>query len=118
MIPSSWETYHRNDDGELIGYLSAEHDGLVPRTLLGTPLDGPLDRFGAEQTLEDAGLSYLADPWILALDDGSQRRVLLVEVDAERAVLAGAEFAQVVGAPRDGGDRIEVSLPTDRLRRA
>ncbi len=118
MIPSSWEPYHRDDDGELVGYLSAEPAGLVPRTLLGTPLDEPLERFDAEQVLEEVGLSYLADPWVLTLDDGSQRRVVLVEVDAERAVVAGAAFAQVVGAPRDAGDQVELPLPTDRLRRA
>ncbi len=118
MIPAAWEPYHRLDDGELVGYLRPVGDGLVPTTLLGTALDDALDRFGAEQVLEEVGLSYLADPWILSHDDGTEQRVLLVEVDAERAVLANADFAQVVGAPRDIGDRVEVDLPTDRLRRA
>lgn len=119
MIPAEWEPHYRADDGELIGFLEPTGpDAVVPRTLLGTALADATDRFAAEQTLEEVGLSYLADTWVLRHDDDSEQRVVLVEVDASRAVVANADFAQVVGAPRDIGDRVEVALPTDRLRRA
>ncbi len=117
MIPADWEPYHRLDDGEVVGYLRPDGDLVVPTTLVGTDLGPAGDVFAAEQTLEDAGLSYLADQWVYTHDDGSEQRVVIVEVDAARAVLANADFAHVVGAPRDIGERLEVTLPTDRLRR-
>lgn len=118
MIPASWEPYYRQDDGELIGYLSPDDDGIVPMTLIGTPLDGPTDAFAAEQTLEGTGLSYLADRWLLRNDDGSESTVVLVEIDPQRAVVTNADSALVVGRPSDMVSVTEVPIPTDRLRRA
>lgn len=116
MIPAAWEPYHRTDDGEHVGYLRPDGDLVVPCTLLGTDLSGPLGRDDAETTLEDVGLSYLAETWLLSDDDGTQRRVVLVEVDSSRAVVADAGSALVVGAPDEIRARTEVALPTDRLR--
>lgn len=116
MTPAAWEPYHRPDDGEHVGYLRPDGDLVVPCTLLGTDLAGPLERDDAETVLQDVGLSYLAETWLLLDDDGTQRRVVLVEVDAARAVVADAGSALVVGAPADERGRREVALPTDRLR--
>ncbi|MCR4511895.1 hypothetical protein [Aeromicrobium sp. 50.2.37] len=116
MIPAAWEPYHRPDDGEHVGYLRPDGDLVVPCTLLGTALAEPLERDDAETVLDDVGLSYLAETWLLIDDDGTQRRVVLVEVDAARAVVTDAGSALVVGAPADERGRREVSLPTDRLR--
>ncbi|MGJ9412461.1 hypothetical protein ACHAAC_07095 [Aeromicrobium sp. CF4.19] len=118
MIPGHWEPYHRLEDMELVGYLVPDGEQVVPVTLVGTPLAEPSDRFAAEQELEAVGLSYLAEPWLLRHDDGSEQRVVVVEVDPERVVVANADFALVVGAPRDIGDRVELPNPTDRLRPA
>ncbi|HWV25748.1 MAG TPA: hypothetical protein VNZ66_00885 [Aeromicrobium sp.] len=118
MIPADWRRHHRAD-GELIGYLApVGGDSVVPMTLLGTPVGEPCDEWVATERLDNVGLGYLADRWMLRLADGTERAVVLVEVDAGQAVLAPAEFALVVGVPRDESDRIVIDLPTDRLRRA
>ena len=116
MIPADWEPHHR-DDGELIGYLVAgERDLVVPINLVGHPIGAAMERFAAEDILEDAGLSYLAEPWMLRRDDGSEQRVVIVEVDADHVVVTDAQFALVVGRPADMVDRVTLSVPTDRLR--
>jgi len=118
MIPDHWRRHHRGD-GELIGYLAPdEGDDVVPMTLLGTVAGEPTDEWSAGQVLDDLGLSYLADRWVLVHEDGSEQRVVLVEVGPDRVVVANADFAQVVGAPRDIGEQIVLDVPTDRLRRA
>ena len=118
MIPADWEPHHR-DDGELIGYLvAAEGNLVVPINLVGHPIGEAMERFAAEDMLEDAGLSYLAEPWVLRHDDGSEQRVVIVEVDADRVVVTDAQFALVVGRPPDMVDRVTLSVPTDRLRPA
>lgn len=119
MIPSTWEPYHRLDDGELIGYLVADDgDLVVPVNLVGHPVGEAMDVFAAEQTLEDVGMSYLAEKWILRHADGSDQRVVILEVDAEHVVVGNADFAMVMGRPIDIGDRVRLAVPTDRLRPA
>jgi hypothetical protein len=118
MIPADWQPYHR-DDGELIGYLVADDRGLVvPINLVGHPIGAAMERFAAEDLLEDAGLSYLAEPWLLRHDDGSEQRVVIVEVDADHVVVTDAQFALVAGRPADMVDRVTLAVPTDRLRPA
>jgi len=118
MIPATWQPYHRGD-GELSGYL-APHPGdqVVPMTIIGTPVGDPSDLWTAEQLLDEIGLSYLTERWLLRLEDGSERPVALVEADPERVVVVPAEFALVVGMPRSPGDEVTLDVPTDRLRRA
>ena len=116
MIPADWEPYTR-EDGEVIGYLVADEDGLVvPINLVGHPIGEAMARFAAEDLLEDAGLSYLAEPWVLRHDDGTEQRVVIVEVDANHVVVTDAQFALVVGRPSDMVDRVTLTVPTDRLR--
>jgi hypothetical protein len=118
VIPTAWEPYLR-DDGEIIGYLVTEEDDLVvPMNLVGHPIGTAMDRFAAEELLEDAGLTYLAEPWVLRHDDGTEQRVVIVEVDADHVVVTDAQFALVVGRPTDMVDRVTLSVPTDRLRPA
>ncbi len=118
MIPGQWSP-HQRDDGELIGYLVPDESGLVvPVNLVGHPIGDAMDELAAEQMLEDAGLSYLAEPWLLRRDDGTDQRVVIVEVDADHVVVTDAQFALVVGRPKDMVDRITLSVPTDRLRPA
>lgn len=119
MIPSGWVPYHRLD-GELIGYLVADVDDLVvPVNLVGHPVGAAMDVFSAEQTLDDVGLSYLAEQWLLRQDDGSDQRVVIIEIDADHVVVGDAEFAMVVGRPATmSGVRVSLPVPTDRLRPA
>jgi hypothetical protein len=118
VIPADWEPYQR-DDGEVIGFLAVEDDDLVvPVNLVGHPIGDAMDRIEAEELLDAAGLSYLAEPWVLRHDDGSEQRVVIVEVDADHVVVTDAQFALVVGHPADMVDRVTLSVPTDRLRPA
>jgi hypothetical protein len=118
MIPTDWQPHHR-DDGELIGYVVTEENGLVvPVNLVGHPIGDAMDRFAAEELLENAGLSYLAEPWLLRHDDGTEQRVVIIEVDADHVVVTDAQFARVVGLPKDMAETLTLSVPTDRLRPA
>ncbi len=116
MIPADWRPHHRAD-GELVGYLApTAGDAVVAMTLLGTPAGDPTDEWSAQEQLEELGLAYLADRWWLVAADGSQQQVVLVEVSPAGIVAVPAEFAQVVGAPRDRNDDIHIDVPTDLLR--
>ena len=116
MIPSDWQPHHR-DDGELIGYVVAGENGLVvPVNLVGHPIGDAMDRFAAEELLEEAGLSYLAEPWLLRQDDGTEQRVVIIEVDADHVVVTDAQFALVMGRPTEMVETVTLSVPTDRLR--
>ncbi len=119
MIPADWEPHHRAVDGEHVGYLvGVDEERMRPMTLLGTPLADPSHRNEAEALLDAVGLSYLIEPWELVDEDGSATRVVLLEISPERVAVAEAASAQVVGAPRTEGSRIELPNPCRRLRRA
>lgn len=90
---------HRRADGERVGWMRPEGDGFVPIDLLGRELTGPVDWLTAEETLERAGIGYLADLYELRLDDGSLLRVRLAEVSPTRIVAKQDDFG-AVGAPQ------------------
>ena len=54
--------------------------GFVAIDVLGRPRTGVVDWLLAEETLDELGLAYLADPHELRLDDGSWLRVRIAEV--------------------------------------
>ncbi len=118
MIPADWVAHRRSADREIVGYVAPAGELVIAMSLLGTPMGEAGDWHDAEQLLEQVGLSQLAEPWWLSHEDGSEQKVVVVEVDVERVVVANADFAHVVGAPRDIGDRIEIDVPTHRLRPA
>lgn len=99
MIPTDWMPHRRRSDGELVGYLVLDGDGFVPLTIFGYPLAGALDLEEAETLLEERGLAVLAQPWLLALDDG-EVIVRIQEVTGERlrVVEDPERMANVVGA--------------------
>lgn len=108
MIPPTWLPYHRIDDGELLGYLVPEDGAHRPVTVFGYPLDDPVDEPAAESVLESVGLSYLADRWLLSLEDGGTVDVVIQEASPDRLVVASADFAQIVG---NIGDRYVLDVP-------
>ena len=113
VIPADWRP-HQRDDGELIGYLVPdENDLVVPVNLVGHPIGDAMDQIAAEQLLEDAGLSYLAEPWLLRRDDGSDQRVVIVEVDADHVVVTDAQFA-LGGRSSEGHGRRSHPVGPDR----
>ncbi len=90
---------HRRADGERVGWMRPEGDGFVPVDLLGRDLADAVDWLTAEETLERAGIGYLADLYELRLDDGSWLRVRLAEVSPTRIVAKQDDFG-AVGAPQ------------------
>ena len=72
MIPTDWTPHQRASDAELVGYLTEDADGTVPRTLFGAPLAAAGPRSAAVAVLESRGLGSLAQPWLLRRDDGEE----------------------------------------------
>lgn len=110
---------HRRDDGEVVGWIVPAGEGFDAIDRLGRRVgDGPVDWVRAEELLEERGLGWLADRWLLREPDGRERAVRIVELDDERVVLADDDLgaaAVVGGAPR----RTTLALPADgRLRSA
>ena len=80
MIPSTWREHRRQDDAELLGYMVPAGDGFRANTVFGHPVGGASDQDDAEQTLESTDLSYLAERWLLTIDDrGEPITVQIVE---------------------------------------
>lgn len=72
MIPATWRPYRRAEDDELLGYLRPVDDlaeRFVPVTVFGYPLGNEADEHDAQHVLDSVGLSYLADRWLLTLDE-------------------------------------------------
>ena len=81
-VPTDW-IEHRRTDGELLGWMRPSGDGFVVVDLLGRELTDIVDWLTAEETLDETGIGYLADPFELRLDDGHWLRVRLTEISAE-----------------------------------
>ncbi len=110
------QTPHRRGDGELVGWIRAEGELWVPIDLLGRAVGDPMEWLDAERALEDAGLHYLADAWMLESADGEEADavpVRLVEVTPARIVVKSEDF----GALDAPGRRWELPWPLpSRLR--
>jgi hypothetical protein len=79
-VNADWIEHRRPDDGERVGWMNPVGDGFVAIDLLGRPQTDVVDWMRAEETLDELGLGYLADPYELRLDDGSWLRVRIAEV--------------------------------------
>jgi hypothetical protein len=86
---------HRRGDGELVGWMRPEGDGFVVIDLLGREVSGEIDWFAAEELLDAIGLRYLAEPFLLELDDGVQVRVRLTEVSTQRIRVKKDDFGAI-----------------------
>jgi hypothetical protein len=95
-VPSDWIT-HRRGDGELLGWMRPDGDGFVAIDLLGRDVTAIVDWLEAEETLEETGIGYLADPYEL-LVDGEWVRVRLTEVSAD-AIRVKTEDWGAIDAP-------------------
>lgn len=99
MIGADW-TPHRRDDGELVGWIRPDGDGWVPIDLLGRAVADATEWLDAERMLEEAGLGYLAEPWMLDGATGpggadAAVRVRFVEVTPERIVVKSEDFGAI-----------------------
>jgi hypothetical protein len=82
-MPENWIEHRRGLDGERVGWKKPVGDGFVAIDLLGREKTGVVDWFSAEETLDDLGIGYLADPYELRLDSGEWLRVRMAEVSAQ-----------------------------------
>lgn len=125
MIPENW-TPHRRDDGELVGWIRpgpASPDDWVAVDLLGRTASGPVDWLEAEATLEERGLAWLGEVWMLERPDRPALRVRLVEVTPGGADEPGRVVVQTddYGNIHAPVERFELPWPAPgmlRLRRA
>jgi hypothetical protein len=110
--PPHWTPFHRDEDGELLGYLATDEAGTTPLTLFGFPLGAPTDQASAAEVLQRRGLAVLADPWWLEEPDGGFR-VQILSADPTAVTVARADYGFV---PPDT-ERVRLPVPTgDRLR--
>ena len=78
-VPADW-TPHRRDDGEVVGWIRPDGEEWAAIDVLGREVAASVDWLDAEAALENAGLAFLADPWMLERDAGPPLRVRLVEI--------------------------------------
>lgn len=100
---SAW-IEHRRGDGELVGWMRPEGDGFVPVDLLGRERAGALDWFAAEELLDELGIGYLADAYVLEREGRAPVRVRLLEVSTDG-----------IRAKRDDFGAIDVPLESYEL---
>lgn len=106
-------TPHRREDGELVGWIRPAGDAWIAIDLLGREASAAGEWLDAEAALEDLGIAYLGDPWMLDGEGSVPLRVRLVEVTPERIVVKLDDFG-AVDAP---GRMWELPWPLpDRLR--
>lgn len=81
-MEADWIEHRRTPDGERVGWMEPAGEGFVAIDLLGRRRTGEVDWMDAEETLDELGLAYLAEPHELRLDDGSWLRVRIAEVSS------------------------------------
>ena len=93
---------HRRGDRELLGWMLPEGDGFVVIDLLGRARTPPLEWLAAEEFLEELGIGYLADRYLLVAD-GEGRPVRIGEVSTTGVTVIADEFgaASAVGASQE-----------------
>jgi len=94
-VPADWIEHRRPEDREAVGWLRPAGDDWVAVSLLGRDVSGPLDWTGAEEALEETGLRWMADVWMLEQEDGEPLRVRLVEVTPGRVVVQTDDFGAI-----------------------
>ncbi|MFD5214391.1 hypothetical protein [Microbacterium sp. NPDC058345] len=79
-MPTEDWTPHRRDDGELLGWIHADGEHWVAVDVLGRRASDATDWLQAEAALEDRGLAWLAEPWMLEGEGERPVRVRILEV--------------------------------------
>lgn len=94
MTRSDW-TPHRRDDGELLGWIHPDGDGWVAVDVLGRPASEPTEWLDAEAALEERGIAWLADPWMLEGEAERPLRVRIIEVTPDEESVPGRIVVKV-----------------------
>ncbi|MFE1168290.1 hypothetical protein [Nocardiopsis sp. NPDC058789] len=94
MIPAHWTAHHREEDGEVLGYLRPEGGGAyVPVNPFGQPLGHAASEHEARGVLDDQGLASLAELWHMPLPGRAEPvTVRIVEVTPEHVRVANADY--------------------------
>ena len=97
---------HRRGDGELVGWMRPSGAGFVPVDLLGRSRAEALDWLEAEELLDELGIGYLADAYLLQdprlLGEGSGgMRVRIVEVSTAGIVVKKDDFGDMRAPVRE-----------------
>lgn len=93
-MPHAW-TPHRRDDGELLGWIHPEGEDWVAVDVLGRRVSGPGEWLNAEAALEEHGIGWLADPWMLEGEDDRPLRVRILEVTPDEEGAPGRIVVKV-----------------------
>lgn len=93
-------TPHRRDDGELLGWIHPDGEHWVAVDVLGRPASGPTEWLDAEVALEQHGIAWLADSWVLEGETPLPLRVRVVEVTPD----ADGRPGRIVVKADDFGD--------------
>jgi diguanylate cyclase (GGDEF)-like protein len=116
MLPADW-IEHRRDDREPVGWIVPAGEGFRPVDRLGRWITAePVDWLTAEELLEERGIGFLADRFVLRLPDGTERPVRISEASTDGVTVVADEYgsASAVGA---GSDRFRLPFPApDTLR--
>jgi len=88
-------TPHRRDDGELLGWIHPEGDDWVAVDVLGRPASVPTEWLDAEAALEEHGIAWLADPWMLEGEGDRPLRVRILEVTPDEESVPGRIVVKV-----------------------
>jgi len=113
MIPQDWIPHHRDEDGELLGYLRPAGDSFEPMTVFGYPLAEPADEYDAAAVLDAVGLSYLAERWLLTVPERTEPiAVQVVEVDPDNVRVKNVD----PGYEGDIKQHFTLPVPTSRLQ--
>jgi coenzyme F420-0:L-glutamate ligase/coenzyme F420-1:gamma-L-glutamate ligase len=112
-LPPGWIEHRRPGDREHVGWIRPDGEDWVAVSLLGHDVSDPVDWVAAEEALDETGLSWLADVWMLERDGEDPLRVRLVEVTPEHVVVQTDDFG-AIDAPVE---RYELPWPApSRLR--
>ncbi|HCS61513.1 MAG TPA: hypothetical protein DIW46_08980 [Microbacterium sp.] len=113
-------TPHRRDDGELLGWIHPAGDDWTAVDILGRPVSGPGEWLDVEAALEEHGLAWLADPWMLEGETERPLRVRMVEVTPNHDGIPGRIVVKVDDygdVSRPASEPIVLSWPVpSRLR--
>jgi hypothetical protein len=90
---------HRRSDRELVGWIIPRGEDFVVVDLLGRERGGPVDWMTAEEALDELGIGYLADIYLLTLEDGRELRVRIAEVSPSGITVKKDDFG-AVGVPQ------------------
>lgn len=94
MVSGDW-TPHRRDDGELLGWIHPEGDHWVAVDVLGRPASAPTEWLDAEAALEQHGIAWLAEPWMLEGEGDRALRVRILEVTPDEDGVPGRIVVKV-----------------------